>query len=101
MTWFCQSNAHKIAIAYGFFQDLDIRMVFGSVPQDLFQEQRVFDQPTSRDVQKAPKVQLAAERRLEAALKEVLHSPVLLLLIQKGFGCQLIATVTFVGMESW
>lgn len=76
-------------------------MVFGSVPQDFFEEQWVFDQPTSRNVQKAPEVQLAAERRLEAALKEVLHSPVLFLLIQKRFGCQLIATVAFVGMESW
>jgi len=56
MTCLRQSNDHKITITYGFFQNLDIGMVFGSVPQDLFQEQWVFDQPTSRNVQEAPKV---------------------------------------------
>lgn len=93
------SNDCGVAVTYGFFQNLDIGVVFRSVPQDLLQQQRVFDQPASRDVQEAPKVELAAERRLKAALQEVLNSPVLLLLVQKGFGCQLIAAVTFVGVE--
>lgn len=56
MTCLCQNNDRDSTITYGFFQNLDIGMVFGSVSQDLFQEQRVFDQPTSRNVQEAPKV---------------------------------------------
>lgn len=79
---------------------MDVRVVFGSVPQDLLEEQGVFDQAAPGDVQEAPQVQLAAEGRLQAALQEILHPPVLLLLIQQGFGCQLIAAVAFVGVES-
>jgi len=30
-----QNHNHTITITYGFFQNLNIRMVFGSVPQDL------------------------------------------------------------------
>lgn len=56
MTCLYQNNDHEITMTYGFFQNLGIRMVFGSVPQDLFQEQWVFDQSTSRNVQEAPKV---------------------------------------------
>lgn len=75
-------------------------MVLGGVPQDLLEEQGVFDQAAPRDVQEAPEVQLAAEGRLQAALQEILHPPVLLLLVQESFGCQLVAAVAFVGVES-
>lgn len=96
-----ENKQKEIGITHGFFQNVDIRMVFGSVPQDLLEEQGVFDQAAPRDVQEAPEVQLAAEGRLQAALQEILDSPVLLLLIQECFGCQLIAAVAFVGVESW
>lgn len=86
-------------ITHSFLQDVDVGVVLGSVPQDLLEEQRVFHQAAPRDVQEAPKVQLAAEGRLQAALQEILHPPVLLLLVQQGFGCQLVAAVAFVGVE--
>lgn len=85
---------------YCFLQAASVGVVWGGVPEDLFQQQGVFDQTGARDVKKAPQVQLPAERRLEAALQEVLHPPVLLLLVQQGLGCQLVAAVFLVGVES-
>lgn len=71
------------------------------MPQDFLQEERVLDQATPRDVQKAPEVQLAAERRFKATLEEVLDSAVLLLLVQEGFSCQLVAAIGLVCIQSW
>lgn len=72
-------------------------MVVGRVLQDLPEQQRVLDQSAARDVQEVPQVQLPAERRLQAALQEVLHSSILLLLVQQGFGLHLVAAVRRVG----
>lgn len=47
----------------------------------------------------APQVQLPAEGRLKAALQEVLHPSVLLLLVQQRLGCQLVAAVVLVGVK--
>lgn len=75
-------------------------MVVGRVLQDLPEQQGVLHQSAARDVQEVPQVQLAAEGRLEAALQEVLHPPVLLLLIQQGFGLHLVTAVRGVGGET-
>lgn len=71
-------------------------MVSRRVSQDLLEQQGVLDQPGARDVQEAPEIQLATEGGLEAALQEVLHPRVLLLLVQQRLGCQLVAAVVFV-----
>lgn len=75
-------------------------MVVGCVLQDLPEQQRVFHQSAAWDVQEVPEVQLPAEGGLEAALQEVLHPPVLLLLVQQGFGLHLVAAVWRVGGET-
>lgn len=75
-------------------------MVIGGVLQDLPEQQWIFHQPTAGDVQEVPEVQLPAKGRLEAALQEVLHPPVLLLLVQQGFGLDLIAAIWRVGGET-
>lgn len=67
--------------------------------QDLFEQQWVLDQARAWDVQEAPQVQLPAEGRLKAALQEVLHPSVLLLLVQQRLGCQLVAAVVLVGVK--
>lgn len=67
--------------------------------QDLSEQQRVFHQSTARDVQEVPQVQLPAEGRLETALQEVLHPPILLLLVQQGLGLHLVTAVRCVGGE--
>lgn len=68
--------------------------------EDLSQQQWVFHQARSWDVQEAPEVQLPAEGRLQAALQEVLHSLVLFFLVQQGFSCKLVAAVVFVGIQT-
>lgn len=75
-------------------------MVVGRVFQDLPEQQGILHQPAAWDVQEVPEVQLPAEGRLEAALQEVLHPPVLLLLVQQGLGLHLIAAVRRVGGET-
>lgn len=74
-------------------------MLWWSVSQYLLKQQWILDQARARDVQEAPQVQLPAKGRLEAALQEVLHPPVLLLLVQQRLGCQLVAAVVLVGVE--
>lgn len=87
-------------ITYSSLQTGYVRVIRSSVFQDLSQQQWVFHQAWARDVQEAPEVQLPAERRLQAALQEVLDPPVLLLLVQQGFGCQLVAAVLFVTIQT-
>lgn len=81
-------------------QVLPVQVVVGRVLQDLSEQQRVLHQPAARDVQEVPQVQLPAERRLQAALQEVLDPPVLLLLVQQGLGLHLVAAVRRVGGET-
>lgn len=76
-----------------FVQVLPVRVVVWRVLQDLPEQQRVFHQSAAGDVQEVPQVQLPAEGRLEAALQEVLHPPVLLLLVQQGFCLHLVTAV--------
>lgn len=75
-------------------------MVVGRVLEDLPEQQRVLHQSTARDVQEVPQVQLPAERRLQAALQEVLHPQILLLLVQQGLGLHLVTAVWSVGVEA-
>lgn len=86
---------------YCILQILLVRVAARRVPQNLLQQQRVLDQTAARNIQETPEVQLPAEGRLQAALKEILHSLVLLLLIQERFCCQLITAVFFVFIEPW
>lgn len=72
----------------------------GCVLEDLSEQQRVLHQSTARDVQEAPQVQFAAEGRLQAALEEVLHPRVLLLMVQQGFGRHLVTAVAVVGVKT-
>lgn len=88
-------------VTYCFLQALSIRVICRSVLQDLFEEQRVFEQAGPRDVQEAPQVQLSAEGGLKATLQEVLHPWILLLLVQQRLGCQLLAAVVLVGIKPW
>lgn len=88
-------------LTYCCLQAVDIWVIRRSVSEDFSQQQRVFHQAWARYVQEAPEVQFPAEGRLQAALQEVLHSSVLLLLVQQGFGCELIAAVVFVGVQTW
>lgn len=87
-------------LTYCCLQAVDIWVIRWSVSEDFSQQQRVFHQARARDVQEAPEVQFPAEGRLQASLQEVLHSSVLLLLVQQGFGCKLIAAVVFVGVQT-
>lgn len=69
--------------------------------EDLFEQEGVFEQAGAGDVQEAPQVQLPAEGRLQAALQEVLHPPVLLLLVQQGLGSQLVTAIVSVRIQTW
>lgn len=75
-------------------------MLWWSVSQYLLKQQWILDQARARDVQEAPQVQLPAKGRLEAALQEVLHPPILLLLVQQGLGLHLVAAVRGVAGET-
>lgn len=75
-------------------------MIRGSVSEDFSEQQRVLHQAGTWDVQETPEVQFPAEGGLQAALQEVLHTPVLLFLVQKRFGCKLVAAVSFVGVQT-
>lgn len=75
-------------------------MLWWRVLEDLLQQQWVLDQTGARDVQETPQVQLPAEGRLQAALQEVLHAPVLLLLVQQRLGSELVAAVLLVGIQA-
>lgn len=75
-------------------------MIRGSVSEDFSEQQRVLDQAGTWDVQETPEVQFPAEGGLQAALQEVLHTPVLLFLVQQSFGCKLVAAVSFVGVQT-
>ena len=86
---------------YGRLQTGDVRVFGGRVSEYLPEQERVLDQPRAWDVQEAPQVQLPAEGRLQAALQEVLHTLVLLLLVQQGLGSQLVAAVHLVGVQTW
>lgn len=92
-------NAGKKQRTYCFLQAGSVRVVCWRVLQDLPEQQRVFHQAGARDVQEAPQVQLPAEGGLEAALQEVLHSWILLLLVQQRLGGQLLAAVVLVGVQ--
>lgn len=69
--------------------------------EDLFEQEGVFEQAGAGDVQEAPQVQLPAEGRLQAALQEVLHPPVLFLLVQQGLGRHLVTAVVSVCIQPW
>ena len=81
-------------------QVLLVRVVVGRVLQDLPEQQWIFHHPAAGNVQEVPQVQLPTEGRLEAALQEVLHPPVLLLLVQQGLGLHLVTAVRGVGGET-
>lgn len=89
------------SLTYRFLQAGGVRVLCRGVSQDLFEQQWVLDQARARDVQEAPQVQLPAEGRLEAALQEVLHARVLLLLVQQRLGSQLVAAVVLVSVKPW
>lgn len=82
-------------------QVLTVRMVVRRVFEDLPEQQGVFDQPAPGYIQEAPQVQLPTEGRLQAALQEVLHPPVLLLLVQQGLGSQLVTAIVSVRIQTW
>lgn len=66
----------------------------------LLQQQWVFDQTASRQIQEVPQVQFPAERRLLTQAQEVLHSLLVLFLVQQGFGPNLITAVCDVGLQT-
>lgn len=68
--------------------------------EDLSQQQWVFHQAGTWDVEEAPEVQFPAEGRLETSLQEVLDAFILFFLIQQGFGRKLVATVVFVSVQT-
>ena len=77
-----------------------IRVVWRRALLYLFQQQGVFDQTASREIQEVPQVQLPAERRLLAQAQEVLHSLLVLLLVQQGFGPHLVTAVCNIGPQA-
>lgn len=87
-------------VTYCCLQTGHVWVIGRSVSEDLSQQQRVFYQTWTRDVKEAPEVQLPAERWLQTALQEILHPPVLLFLVQQGFGGKLVAAVVFVGIQT-
>lgn len=87
-------------VTYCCLQTGHVWVIGRSVSEDLSQQQRVFYQTWTRDVKEAPEVQLSAEGWLQTALQEILHPPVLLFLVQQGFGGKLVAAVDFVGVQT-
>lgn len=87
-------------ITYSSLQTGYIWVIRRSVSEDLSQQQWIFHQTGTWDVQEAPEVQLPAEGRLQAALQEVLHALVLFFLVQQCFGCKLVAAVVFVSIQT-
>lgn len=66
----------------------------------LFQQQGVFDQAASREIQKVPQVQFPAKRRLLTQTQELLHSLIVLFVVQQGFGSDLVTAVCNVGLQA-
>ena len=66
----------------------------------LFQQQGVFHQAAPREIQEVPQVQFPAERGLLAQAQEVLHSLLLLLLVQQGFSAHLVTAVRNIGLKA-
>lgn len=87
-----------VSLTYCFLQASCVGVLWWSVFQNLSEQQWVLDQAGAWNVQEAPQVQFPAERGLKATLQEVLHSPVLFLLVQQRLGCQLVAAVVLVGI---
>lgn len=77
-----------------------VRVVWRRALLDLLEQQRVLDQAAAGQVQEVPQVQLPAERRLLAQAQEVLHSLLVLLLVQQSFGSHLVAAVGDVGLQA-
>lgn len=66
----------------------------------LLQQQGVFDQTASREIQEVPQVQFPAERGLLAQTKEVLNLFLVLFLVEQGFGPHLVTAVRNVGLQA-
>ena len=64
--------------------------------QNVLQQQRVLEHPGPRHRYVVPHFQLTAERRLDAALKEVLNFFALRHLVQQLFGTRLVQQVFLV-----
>lgn len=88
------------AMTYSFGQCILIRVIRWSALLYLFQQQRVFDQTAAGEIQEVPQVQFAAEGRLLTQTQEMLHSFLLLLLIQQGFGPHLVTAVCHIGFQA-
>lgn len=91
---YCRSPAHSIR------QRVLIWVVGRSALLYLFQQQRVFDQTASREIQEVPQVQFPAERRLLTQAQKVLHSFLVLLLVQQGFGPHLVTAICNIGLQA-
>lgn len=87
-------------MTYSFGQCVLIRVIRWSALLYLFQQQRVFDQTAAGEIQEVPQVQFAAEGRLLTQAQEMLHSFLLLLLIQQGFGPHLVTAVRHIGLQA-
>lgn len=90
----CGTPTHSIG------QRVLVRVIWRRALLYLFQQQRVFDQTAPGEIQKVPQVQLPAERGLLAQAQEVLHSLLVLLLVQQGFGPHLVTAVCDVGLQA-
>lgn len=66
----------------------------------LFQQQRVFDETAPGEIQEVPQVQFPAEWRLLTQAQKVLHSFLVLLLVQQGFSSHLVTAVCNIGLQA-
>lgn len=85
---------------HGIRQCVLIRVVRRCALLYLFQQQGVFDQTAPREIQKVPQVQFPAERRLLTQAQKLLHSFLLLLLVQQGFSPHLVTAVCNIGLQA-
>lgn len=90
----CRPPTHSIR------QCVLIRVLWRRALLDLFQQQGVLDQTASGEIQEVPQVQFPAERRLLTQAQEVLHSFLMLFLVQQGFGPHLVTAVCNIGLQA-
>lgn len=90
----CRTSTHSIR------QRVLIRVLWRCALLYLFQQQGVFDQTASREIQEVPEVQFPAEWRLLTQAQEVLHSLLVLLQVQQGFCSYLVTAVCNIGLQA-
>ncbi len=87
-------------LTYSIRQRVLIRVVWRCALLYLFQQQGILDQTAAWEIQEVPQVQFPAERRLLTQAQEVLHSFLVLFLVQQGFSPHLVTAVCNIGLQA-